>query len=321
MRFHNIKKKYVRVRPMDDVRVALTTPAIIPRAPQKPSTSGNSLPWRNMFTLVFIASLCLMTTGYTISYFSDLNRSTGNSISAGKLDLVVSPDGTLDNHFSIEGGSNSLVTFTPTSSEGDFATEYSVSAEKVDGSDALCALVHAFSPTSTPFPFDASLLSLSTPLTTDFTPWSLLFTFSGDTTGIVGGESCSVDLVYKASVVGAAPGTGYQDEERVHLIFTADAAAPLELSSLRSFSAPSEIINDETEQNDDVPPPPPSNDEVPPLDEVVETPPPVVEPPPSTPAPNVPVEEVLVESPSPTPPPAEPVQEEVTPPVETPPEN
>src|SRR3989344_970785 len=207
-----------RVRPMDDVRIPLRLATkAMPRLFKK---------YRPLFALYFTVVVALFSfgnIGYTFSYLSDTETSSGNSFLAGLLDFLVNlgNDGTLN----VTMTATSTATIVPlvTPEAGSLPTLYKVTAEQTGGSSVFCNALNA-SATTSPFIYNGPLLSLLTVATTTSGTWNLGVTLA-TTTGLTHGDICTIDLVYRGWHPDAPEYTGFTDEERVHIIFTYQATA------------------------------------------------------------------------------------------------
>jgi hypothetical protein len=177
--------------------------------------------WFSKFKITFLFIVALSTTsghfGYSISYFSDEEKSHSNQFSATSLDFVVTPENLVEVRVGPEDGGSVLVS-PIIASDTASSMEYRVHAEEMAGSHTLCASVHTS--IVSPVTFNGSLLSLSLGPTSAVGQWPLTFSIPSDPS-VSHGDTCYVDLVYRGWKIGASEGEGYSDEERVHLKFVA----------------------------------------------------------------------------------------------------
>ncbi len=226
MRSIELKKTaVVRARPFQDVRVRRPLSLVQKtfRLKSAHETKGRrSLVSSGSIILACLIVVALLTqsAGYTFSYFIDIDRSQGNSLRAGTLDFTLESGDSTNVYIGTEDGSSLLISPGAVSVPDAFPLQYTIKAEKTGGSNAFCSLIQVASTASDPFSYEGPLLALSTGTTTSQTAWPLTFTMTGNTAQIPQGDLCTVDLVYRGSV-SQTPGSGYRDEERIHLTFRA----------------------------------------------------------------------------------------------------
>jgi len=199
-------------------------------------------------TMVVVATLCFSISqiGSTVTYFSDTEVSEANVLSAGILDFSVDPNN-INVDINLLGGNVSIAqTVIPVPQS--LPLEYKITAQKTHGADALCNALEAT--VSTPFVYSGSLLSISATSTT-LTHWNVDMSLSS-TAGLVVGQICGIDLVYRGLVVGE--NSGYKDEEKVRIIFhaimstTTEPEIILQLSSFESSGPVEEPVEEPAEE-------------------------------------------------------------------------
>jgi hypothetical protein len=175
-------------------------------------------------SLMLLVCLCASTLGATyarsnttLSYFRDTETSTLNLFSAALLDFFVL-DETYARTISTATSSIAIPVMTP--ENGSVETLYKVTAEEVGGPAALCGIL-TMQATTSPFLYSGPLLSLNTTATTTTGSWTFGLTLA-TTTGLIDGDICEVDLVYRGWYPTMPEYTGFTDEERVRLVITYD---------------------------------------------------------------------------------------------------
>ncbi|MBI5456681.1 lamin tail domain-containing protein [Candidatus Kaiserbacteria bacterium] len=176
--------------------------------------------------LVLVVSLFASSYGVTygqlqatLAYFRDDETSSNNILQAGALDFTVSPDG--DVSAIVEAGEH-LVIPIMTPEPGTFPTMYRIVTEEFDGPNTMCTLLDADA-TTTPFTYTGDLLALTVTATTTSGAWPLEISLPS-VLGLVEGDECVVDLVYRGWHKDVPENTGYTDEEKVRITLTYTAS-------------------------------------------------------------------------------------------------
>lgn len=153
-----------------------------------------------LFPVIILGALS--SVGSTVSYFSDVESSTGNYLKADPLGFSVTlPSSSVD----MSSRAQFVVpVFTP--NEDSEPIQYSISAYMTGGDTTLCGLLH-IEATST-FSYSGALLLLATPMLT--TTGEIPFYFSiPDDYSANENSSCFVDLIFAGRNQGAEAGAGY----------------------------------------------------------------------------------------------------------------
>ncbi|MDO8430685.1 MAG: hypothetical protein Q7S72_01705 [Candidatus Taylorbacteria bacterium] len=170
--------------------------------------------------------------GTTVSYFGDVESSTGNSMQAGSLDFTVDNE-VLEVFVDIGATSSPTVIPIIMPEQGSLPIEYKIKVIQTGGDTDFCNQLY------TP---EGSLLSLAKATSTSFDTWSLELS-AGSTTP---GNICLVDLVYFGWHDGDE-GEGYSDEEKVSLnIHSVGTSTELQLDALVSVFETELIISTAT---------------------------------------------------------------------------
>lgn len=187
-------------------------------------------PWRPSLTqqgatLVLLAVLGASSFGVTygnlnstVAYFKDEEVSKANVLSAGSLDFATAPDGSVEVIIEL-GESLQVPVMTP--EPGSFPIMYRVIVEETDldqnGPNLLCSLldVNAVAP---PFTYTGDLLTLSVEPSSVSGAWNVTFSLP-DVAGLIQGDVCTFDLVYRGWHKDVPENTGYTDEERTSFTF------------------------------------------------------------------------------------------------------
>lgn len=204
--------------------------------------------------LAFSAFMVQMWSyGGTISYFSDVETALANVMGANALDFTATPengtsfsfiDGILDN----PDGLVALVAPEPES----VPLKYALSVEFATGTKTFCDAIIAQA--TTLFAYSGPLLLLSASPVSFTGSWALGITLNPGT--YLPGDTCVVDLVYKAWNATTNMGSGgYSDEERTQLTFTAPVlplSAPIGAAGLRFASEIIDPLSDGATTSSDV---------------------------------------------------------------------
>ena len=323
------------IPPLSEPR-RIVMPDIIPRQPKSVATFREHFAYEArvrstprlaqlVFAIVVILSAAqIHTLTGTISYFSDTEASSGNTLKAEALDFTASPDGTTTFTFTdgVLNDRDGAVMTLVAPVLGSSPLRYNVTTEFATGTIALCDAITAN--VTIPFTYSGPLTSL-TAIDVDFdTSWILGLSLTPG--AYVSGDICVIDIVYRGWNEKQSPLMGYDDEERVRLTFTVeDTTSPAPFA--RTFGVtdiPSDIVDnpDSTNTGDGTP-----SEDVPTVEGESSSTPPLVEETEAPPPDETDVEEpVTEETPPPEPEviepePAEPEQqasppEEPTPPTE-----
>jgi len=211
-----IPTPYVEVLPREVSVVIASVP--VPAARKKEASAV--MMWLSAAIVVFLLAFSFGRIGSTVSYFSDIDRSSGNRFLASILDFIVSANTSVEAYVGFEhgGGATMVPVLTPLPETSGLT--YRVFAEKIAGKDLFCNSIHMLS-TSSPFAYNGPLSGLSTSATTTIGEGAFALSLPSVVPGIAQGDLCYVDLVYRGWQEGAAEGQGYTDEERVRLTLRA----------------------------------------------------------------------------------------------------
>ncbi len=221
------KTTYVRPNKTADIavrHVVVAAPASpMPRKKAK-QNSGASLGTFFAALILMFGAYSLANASSTVSYFADTERSVANVLQAMGVGLRVDDDKEI---FVSPGGIGVFPSQVALEDESG-PLQYRIFAEQsnnqaLESVTAFCEALTA-STTSAFLPYTGPLLSLATGTTTEMGDWSYDVTFSEDAPGIIDGDTCKLDMVYRAWSLGAQEGTGYQDEERFSVIVHAVVA-------------------------------------------------------------------------------------------------
>lgn len=174
--------------------------------------------------------LCASSIGITYgspathAFFADTERSNANVLTAGELAITLTATPTT--YTFGDGAVPDLLSSaaTPVLVPGSFPAALRVSFAETGGVPALCAAL-ALNATGTPFTYSGTLLSFSA-TTSSFSPFTFDVSLPDDT-GLADGDTCALDIVYRAWAIGTPENTGYVHEQRVPYSFTYHAPAPL----------------------------------------------------------------------------------------------
>lgn len=192
-----------------------------------------------LLLLAFTFASGITATHQTLSYFNDIENTSGNNLNAGLLDFTVNAANYSGEVVVGETG----ITFDPVASgeAGSLQLEYRVHAEQMSGpeSDAFCNALVAHAEGS--LAYDGPLVSLAVGPTNSVGVYEVGITMP-DATGVSNGDSCVIDLVYTGWYQHAPDEQGYMDEERVTLTLTANVPEQQQrlFEALNFFSAPEE---------------------------------------------------------------------------------
>jgi hypothetical protein len=260
----DVKHVYVRERQTDDVFrfwIAATAEEIQAneRATQKEYVPESKRNDRKLFAssatfaLLLVATVFaagITTTHQTLSYFNDVEASNANSLTAGILDLEI--DGVDFGGEVTEGETGVTIEPALSGAPGSFNLEYRVRAEKIDGTEPFCSLIHAH--TEGAFTYDGPLVSFTggPSLSVGINTFQLSLP---DATGVLNGNTCQIDLIYTAWAKDATDEQGYIDEERVHITLTATGLpeqAPALFNAFNLFGddAPEETDTDDEQESE-----------------------------------------------------------------------
>lgn len=245
-------KKYVyRKFVTDDVFVPFPVSPYVLNLRQSPPKKMPFFAFSRKATMVsvlltfFISSMGMASAhmGTTVAYFYDEDTSKDNAFRAGSLGFSVQAEGT---GYTFESGDEDAAfevsVITP---ENDsLSAHYSARAEKTGGSDVFCNALHALATTS-PFLYDGALMAL------DMEPpqpgtWQMDITLASEA-GLVHGDECAIDLVYKAWLDGAGPSGGYTEEKRVPLVFTFEQLVSASIAPLSAESVEEVVVEPESD--------------------------------------------------------------------------
>lgn len=176
----------------------------------------------------------------TVSYFRDAEGSLANVLQGVILDFTVAPDGATYTFTGTELNENNGTLLTVVEPADESAeVRYDVRVEFIAGIQSFCdAIIVDANPT----------IAYNGPLTgllandVDFNgAWTLDLELNEN--GVYAeGDTCRVDIVYQAWHAEEEADMGYNDEERVPLMFTAPAAPALFApASFQSFVAEEEV--------------------------------------------------------------------------------
>lgn len=199
--------------------------------------------------MMIIATPVLVTESATLAYFSDIERSIGNTFAAGPLDITAIVD---HDTATLAPEAPEIFNFTVMPTAGSLPLVYEVNTFKSGDADFCNAL---------------ALNGVPVAPSNNFAPWQVDIEYGG---GAEEGAQCQVDFTFHAYQEGGALGTEYHDVEMISLMLTADT--PLNIQeffaptsfSIQSFDAPVEEEDLQTEEDT------PSADEPAPPDDVEE---------------------------------------------------
>lgn len=233
-----------------------------------------------IFASSIFASVSFMPT--TVSYFNDTERSADNAFEAVLLDFTATPD---DDVFTFMGGelvddADGSVVTNIVLEPGSVDARYDVSVQLIAGSPLLCSQIKVT--TAAPAAVSSALTAFTLDNVAFAAPFQMALNIP-DQSGLVGGEVCAVDVVYKAWHFDEVNDQGYFDEERTPLTFMynpIELPAQLFSASLMGVDAP-ESADGNTESFDEAPEElvePTEEEPVPPVPEPEHTPEPEEEP-------------------------------------------
>jgi hypothetical protein len=204
--------------------------------------------------------LGVFSPGDTMSYYFDTQESLNNIFTADPVVFTVAASST---SIDLSAGSASIVPImTPDPDSGPI--QYEVQAHMTGGDSAFCDAINLLG--TSPFVYDAPLVSLQSGTTTQEGPWALSFSLIPGT-DLANTTSCNVDIVYKGWNADSPTGFGYSDTEHLSLTFsytpppppaptspeidtaTSDATS----SSETSTSTPTVVPDDSTESASSTP--------------------------------------------------------------------
>lgn len=195
--------------------------AYMSQRPRSEGSENTSKVIRSLALIIASTVAGITMTGGTLSYFADTEGSAENQLSSSILDFSVDVDATHALSLTLEGeGEGSGTSFTPfiTESEGTLPFSYGITAEVTGGDPVLCDALQLKG--SAPlFDYDGPLRTLTTPTTSDPSPWPVML-YLPEGSLSTNGALCMVDLVYRGSQEGAEEGSEYHDEERLSLLVT-----------------------------------------------------------------------------------------------------
>ncbi len=167
--------------------------------------------------LLSVAVFGLSSIGSTVSYFNDTESLLGNLLRAIALDVSASQDASTlsfdENGALID--EDGVVLLLLEKEEGSAEVHYDVRVEKMSGVDALCSALEVA--VADPFIYSGSLLALSVS-DVDLSS-AVALEVMLDSGAYAPLDTCGVDVVFVARVSGE--NSGYSDEERIPLLFTA----------------------------------------------------------------------------------------------------
>ncbi|MCK4473703.1 lamin tail domain-containing protein [Candidatus Parcubacteria bacterium] len=154
----------------------------------------------------------------TLAYFSDNEDSNGNIYQAGTLDFCLNSSSL--NKFI--GLTEKVLLGSVLTNNGSLGFQYTVTAEKISGSDDFCNALKLEAELNGIEKHDDALMSFDIPASTMLGSWSFEIKLPVYAANISHGETCEVDLVFKGwqtdmPVYGTA---GFFDEERIHINLT-----------------------------------------------------------------------------------------------------
>ena len=236
---------YTRVSRMDDIYVPRTfrnltiSNAALADAPRQVPTIGVAL----MLAAVpiGIGMFALFNTHATRAYFTDMEASVGNLLSAATLDFSVDAEAPRAISLQVGLGEEEGSAFAPFVADIDstIAFEYRIVTQMMGGDADFCNAL-TLKGSAPVFDYDGALLSLSTGTTTDQSPWDLELYLPADTV-VADGTNCLVDLVYQGTQEEGGVDSEYHDEERLPLLITYVAApAPFRLALPEEAPVPEE---------------------------------------------------------------------------------
>lgn len=174
----------------------------------------------SLFVLVTLFSTVATLFPRTVSQFTDIEHSSGNTLEATRLDVDVFADAS-ELHFQngvVASDSDSGVNFSFVTASGSAAVSYDVEASITGGSVSLCQAVVAS--TEGPLPYTGPLLTLAGSEVPFGALWHLGLTLP-DGTSLTNGDLCTLALTFTAHNSSVA-GDGYFDQEVLPLVIILD---------------------------------------------------------------------------------------------------
>ncbi len=202
---------YERSGPLSDMFVPH---AVTLASPQQISRRGFVFV---LAALLIAAVPTFFLPGGTLSYFSDVENSIGNTFAAGPLDFSVASNIASTTLIAGQVGQTFGITVTPGNDSLPFL--YSVSGS-TSGSAPFCAAITASG--SAPLSYSGAASAIFATSTSSLAPWSLVLTLPAGAPGVVDGQICILNLTYQAYQQGGVVNTEYHDTEHVILTITAD---------------------------------------------------------------------------------------------------
>ncbi|MES2966752.1 MAG: signal peptidase I [Patescibacteria group bacterium] len=242
-----------RVRMMDIARPVAQSAVKIRPVPQ----ATNFAPTGNYVVSSFIAPFCIVVssflftamsfTGSTVSYFNDIETAIENLLQASALDFSLSPE---NYNFLMEEDTEALIEPVITIEAGKEAVTYDIDIEVVSLDSVLCTalLVDA----TIPFLYSGALVDLQATSLVFNDAWGLTVTLNPEVS-LVGGETCTVNLVYTATRDGAVDTAGYDDMEKIVLQFSTpkpEVALPAVLLPLTTETDSLVPVDENIEESD-----------------------------------------------------------------------
>ena len=220
MQKYIVQTSYERIRPMDDVLVPRRRLLVrgVARAPRIASLL--------VVGLMLFISIAGVESHSTISYFTDAEQAIANSFVADPIFFSVVASTTAQTFHGAEINTDTPVVIATVPGVGSDPMQYYVEIEKTGGNDALCNALTVLG--DAPLAFDGLLASLQTATTSTMGPQNFFVSLPDDA-GVVSGDTCAVDVVYKGWNDGVREGNGYTDTHRVSLVFDYQYAPIIEV--------------------------------------------------------------------------------------------
>ena len=198
----------------------------------RPVTSAATFtPARNYVISSYVAPICIVLssilfsamsfTGSTVSYFNDIETAIENLLQASALDFSLSPTNL---SFVLDSQSEAMIEPHISIESGDAPVTYNVRVDSASASSTLCAALVVN--TTLPYIYSGALVDLEASAIVFNDDWSLAVTLD-PTVLVTQGDTCTIDVVYTASRVGVPVTAGYDDMEKISLLFSTPLPAAL----------------------------------------------------------------------------------------------
>jgi predicted ribosomally synthesized peptide with SipW-like signal peptide len=253
-----------RVRMMDINRpiIVATGPVESERAPSAKREVRPPLRTNAHWVMAAGSSLMIMalitglsTIGGTVSYFSDSERSEGNTLGAGVLDFTVAVTSETTS-FTFQDGvlqdSDGVLTMNIERAPGSMDILYDLTLSYVSGNLALCEAIEVLS--EDPILYDGPIFGLTRYPVPFAGEWTLLISLGGSG-GYALGDTCSLNFEFGGwhAPYETSPGW-YEDGETVTLTFTAlGTLAPVAPTILELQSTTLPVETEEEKENNNEP--------------------------------------------------------------------